>query len=40
MLATIAPSFSVSARLVIHSWSDWKAAHFFSRSASDSQARK
>src|SRR5271166_2491005 len=38
--ATIAPFFSVSARLVLHSGSAWKAAHFFSRSASDSHLRK
>ena len=39
-LATIWPSFSVSARLACHSGSAAKAFHFFSRSASDSQARK
>ena len=39
-LATIAPSFSVSARLACHSGSAWKAFHFFSRSASDSQASR
>ena len=38
-LATIGPSFSVSARAEIHAGSAWKAAHFLSRSASDSQAR-
>ena len=40
MLPTIWPSSSVLARAEIHSGSLWKAAHFFSRSASDSQARK
>ena len=39
-LATIAPSFSVSARLACHSGSAAKAFHFFSRSASDSQASR
>jgi hypothetical protein len=40
MLPTIWPSASVFARAAIQSGSAWKAAHFFSRSASDSQARK
>jgi hypothetical protein len=39
-LATMAPSFSVSARLACHSGSAAKAFHFFSRSASDSQASR
>ena len=38
--ATIAPFFSVSARLVCHSGSAWNAFHFFSRSASDSHWSK
>src|SRR3954447_24025687 len=40
MLPTIWPSASLSARPFIQSGSVMKAAHFFSRSASDSQARK
>jgi len=40
ILSTIWPSSSVFARAAIHSWSLWNEAHFFSRSASDSQARK
>jgi hypothetical protein len=39
-LATIAPFASVFARALNQSGSAPKAAHFFSRSASDSQARK
>ena len=39
-LATIAPFFSVSARALCQSVSAPNAAHFFSRSASDSQATK
>ena len=39
-VGTIAPSFSVSARLACHSGSAAKAFHFFSRSASDSQASR
>src|SRR5204863_305472 len=38
--ATIAPLFSVSARLVCHSGSAWNAFHFLSRSASDSHWSK
>ena len=37
MLATIGPSFSLSARAVNHSLSVWNANHFVSRSAIDSQ---
>src|SRR3954466_12869959 len=40
MLPTIWPSASLSARAFIQSGSLMKPAHFFSRSASDSQARK
>src|SRR5262249_49878092 len=39
ILPTIWPSASVLARAAIQSGSVWNAAHFFSRSASDSQAR-
>ena len=38
MVLTIAPSFSVSVRLAIHSGSDWNAPHFCSRSARLSHA--
>src|SRR4030081_3327885 len=38
MLPTIWPSSSVLARAAIQSGSLWNAAHFFSRSASDSHA--
>src|ERR1700740_2810982 len=37
-LARIGPSRSLSARAEIHAGSAWNAVHFFSRSASDSQA--
>src|SRR3984893_68178 len=40
ILPTIWPSSSVLARAAIHSGSLWNAAHFFSRSASDSQAKR
>ena len=40
MLATIGPSFSLSARPEIHAGSAMNALHFFSRSASDSQASR
>src|SRR5215510_5819415 len=39
-LARIGPSRSLSARAATHAGSAMKVAHFFSRSASDSQARK
>jgi len=38
MLPTIWPSASLWARAAIQSGSVWNAVHFFSRSASDSQA--
>ena len=38
MLATIWPSSSLLLRAAIHSASAWKAPHFLTRSASDSQA--
>ena len=40
MLARMGPSRSLSARAAIHAGSAWNVAHFFSRSASNSQARK
>src|SRR6201995_590988 len=40
MLLTIWPLSSVLARAAIHSGSLWNAAHFLSRSASDSQASR
>jgi hypothetical protein len=39
-LARMGPSRSLSARAAIQAGSAWKVAHFFSRSASDSQAMK
>ena len=40
MLSTIWPSSSLLARPAIQSGSVWNAVHFFSRSASESHARR